>query len=67
VDVGEVAEAQPLVERTDAAVRDRAGHEPVADRIDPSPLFNTNVDAAVESLSTIAAHFAEAAGDLVWP
>ena len=34
VDIGEIADAQPLVERTDAVVRDRIRHDAVADGAD---------------------------------
>ena len=41
----------------------RARHDAVADRVDARPLLDAYVDAAVESLSAVAAHLAEAAGD----
>src|SRR5262245_43998798 len=66
MDIGEIADAQPLIERAEAAVRHRAGHDAVADRVDRSPLLDADIDPTVESLFMIAAHLAEAAGDLVW-
>src|SRR5262245_4648413 len=66
MDISKSADAQPLVARTEAVVRDRAGHHAVADCVDERPLLDADVDPAVESLAMVAAHFAEGAGDLVW-
>ncbi len=66
VDVGEIADTQPLVERADAVVRDRAGYDAIANCVNARPLLDADVDADVESFLLVAAHLTKAARNLVW-
>ena len=65
VDIGEIADAQPLVERADAVVRERVRDDAIAHGVNARPLLDTNVDATVESLSVGSTYLTEAPCHLV--
>src|SRR5688500_13364050 len=67
VDVGNRADSQPFAQRTKIAVRQRARDRPVTNSEDRRSVVDTDVDARVKALGTVAARFANGARNFMWP